>query len=131
LGPGFFYKGIYLIQKRTYFWMNAMDDANSEPKQKERVLALDELISASLTPVGTSEEILGFVVDTSAHGFQISIPKAIPPDTIVELTITRQADDDVWEINKFLAKVRRCDPDELLEESFNIGIKVLEITSGT
>jgi len=110
--------------------MNAMDDANSEPKQKERVLALDELISASLTPVGTSEEILGFVVDTSAHGFQISIPKAIPPDTIVELTITRLADDEVWEINKFLAKVRRCDPDELLEESFNIGIKVLEITSG-
>jgi hypothetical protein len=111
--------------------MNAMDDANSEPKQKVRVLASDELISASLTPLGSEEEILGFVVDTSAHGFQISIPKAIPPETIVELTITRLAEDDIWEINKFLAKVRRCEPDELLEESYNIGIKVLEITSGT
>jgi len=111
--------------------MNEMDDTNSEPKQKVRVLASDELISASLTPLGTEEEILGFVVDTSAHGFQISIPRALSPETIVELTITRLAEDDVWEINKFLAKVRRCDPDELLEESYNIGIKVLEIKPGT
>ena len=67
-----------------------MDDAISDTKQKVRVLASDELVSASLIPLGTEEEILGFVVDTSAHGFQISIPKAIPQDTLVELTITRQ-----------------------------------------
>jgi len=111
--------------------MNAMDDTNSEPKKKVRVLASEELISASLTPLGSEEEILGFVVDTSAHGFQISTSRVIPPETIVELTITRLAEDDIWEINKFLAKVRRCEPDELLEESYNIGIKVIEVIPGT
>lgn len=102
-----------------------MDDAISDTKQKVRVLSTEELISASLTPMGTGEEILGFVVDTSAHGFQISVPKAILPETIVELTITKQEEDDLWEIKKFLAKVRRCEPDELLEDSYNVGVKVL------
>ena len=100
-------------------------DAISDTEQKIRVLSTEELISASLTPVGTGEEILGFVVDTSAHGFQISVPKVIPTETIVELTITRQEADDLWEIKKFLAKVHRCEPDELLEDSYNIGVKVL------
>ena len=104
-----------------------MDDAISDTKQKVRVLASDELVSASLIPLGTEEEILGFVVDTSAHGFQISIPKAIPPETIVELTITRQTEENLWETQKFLARVRRCEPDELLEESFNIGVRILEL----
>jgi hypothetical protein len=106
-----------------------MDDIISDTKQKIRVLATEELVSASLTPLGTEEEILGFVVDTSTHGFQISIPKAIPPETIVELTITRQTEDNLWEIKKFLAKVRRCEPDELLEESYNIGVRVLELNN--
>ena len=104
-----------------------MDDAISDTKKKVRVLATEELVSASLTPVGTEEEIMGFVVDTSAHGFQISIPKEITPETIVELTIIRKTEENLWEIKKFLAKVRRCEPDELLEESYNIGVRVLEL----
>jgi len=104
-----------------------MNDAISDTKQKVRILAIDELVSASLTPLGTEEEIMGFVVDTSAHGFQISIPTAIPPETIVELTITRLTEENLWEIKKYLAKIRRCEPDELLEESYNIGVRVLEL----
>lgn len=106
-----------------------MAENNSENRRKVRILAVDELISASLQPVGKpSEGIFGFVVDMSAHGFQISIPEKIPVGTIIELSITRQSDDDLWETEHFQANVRWCRQDELMEDSFNVGVEILGST---
>jgi len=101
-----------------------MNDSKSDIPQSKRVLAENELISVILQPHGTDQEIMGFVVDRSAHGFQITIPTEIAPETIVELTITRQANEDTWEFESFIATVRWCEPDELDKNSFNIGIRI-------
>lgn len=106
-----------------------MTENNSEKRHKERTLTVDELISASLKPVGTDEEIFGFVVDMSAHGFQISIPREIPAGTTIELSITRQLDDDLWETENFQAKVRWCRQDEIMQDSFNIGVVVIDLAA--
>jgi hypothetical protein len=56
-----------------------MSDSKSENREKVSTLTAGELISASLTPEGTDEEILAFVFDTIDKGFQISIPQKITP----------------------------------------------------
>lgn len=103
-----------------------MDNPRSEKRKKIRILSTDVLISASLIPVGTDVEIFGFVVDTSAQGFQISIPKEIAPQTTVKLTITRLSEDAPWESEDFIAKIRWCRQDEFLT-SFNVGVEIMNL----
>ena len=104
-----------------------MSESNQEKRRKERVLAADELISVSLTPAGTDEEILGFVVDSSAHGFQITVSKEIPPKTTVKISITRQVDGNTWETDTLIARVKWCRQDDFLEASYNIGVEISDL----
>jgi hypothetical protein len=104
-----------------------MSDSNKEKRRKERILATDELISVALTPVGTDDEILGFVVDTSAHGFQITVSQEIPPKTTVKISITKQVDGDTWETDTLIARVKWCRQDEFLTDSYNIGVEISDI----
>jgi hypothetical protein len=101
-----------------------MGDSRSENRKKVRTLATDELISASLRPEGTEEEILGFIVDTSTNGFQISVPKEIALHTTVHLTITRQTESGSGLSENFIARVRWCKRD-IIFTGFEIGVEIL------
>jgi hypothetical protein len=101
-----------------------MGDSRSENRKEVRTLAADELISASLRPEGSEEEILGFIVDTSTNGFQISVPKEIALHTTVHLTINRQTESGSGEAENFIARVRWCKRD-IIFTGFEVGLEIL------
>jgi hypothetical protein len=103
---------------------NSMSDSRSENREKGSTIAAGELISASLTPEGTDEEILAFVFDTIDKGFQISIPQNITPRTIVYFTITRQSENGVAESEKFIARISWCKKDMFIG-GFDVGVEIL------
>jgi hypothetical protein len=105
-----------------------MDDSTSENRKKTRTLATGELISVSLRPDGTDKEILGFVVDKSADGFQISIPEEIAPQTIVFITTTRQSESGSGESESFIVKIRWCKKDTYFD-GFDVGVEILGFAS--
>jgi len=104
-----------------------MSDNTLEMRQHERFLVGDTLISVTLKPIGRDKEIWGIVTNTSMKGFQISIPLLIDPDTMVAVTVTRKLEDDQSEIEHLVGRVRWCEPDDLLDETYNIGLEILEL----
>lgn len=97
----------------------------SDKRRQERRLAEGVLINVTLTPFETDQEIWGVVVDYSAIGFQITVPQYIAADTMVRVTITRRTTGDEWEIEHLVGRVVWCAPDAVLEETYNLGIEVL------
>jgi len=92
-----------------------------EKRQQERFFVSETLISVTLQPFGHDKEIWGVVTNTSINGFQIAIPLQLFPDTLVALTVTREIEQDLSEIEHLVGRVCWCRPDELLEESYNVG----------
>jgi hypothetical protein len=101
-----------------------MADDFSEKRRIERFLADDTLISVTLKPVGHDKEVWGLVTDTSAYGFQISIPLEIQPKTSVLVTITKRLGPDHIETEHLVGIVRWCRPDTILEDTYSIGIEI-------
>jgi hypothetical protein len=104
-----------------------MSDNAPEMRQHERFLVGDTLISVTLKPFGHDKEIWGIVTNTSMNGFQISIPLQIDQETMVAIIVTRELEEDLSEIEHFVGRVRWCKPDDLLDETYNIGIEILEL----
>jgi hypothetical protein len=104
-----------------------MSDNPPEMRQHERFLVGDKLISVTLKPFGHDKEIWGIVTNTSINGFQISLPLRIDPETMVAITVTRELEEDLSEIEHYVARVRWCKPDDLLDETYNLGIEILEL----
>ncbi len=76
-----------------------MEDYTGENRRKqERTLVETELLSVTIKPADTDEEIYGFLVDTSIYGIQISLPVEVTPNTTVELGITKKLADGTWRI---------------------------------
>lgn len=104
-----------------------MSNKTPEMRQHERFLVEDTLISVILNPFGRDKEIWGIVTNTSMNGFQVSIPLQINPGTMIALTITRKLEGDLSEIEHFVGRVRWCKPDDLLDETYNMGLEILEL----
>jgi hypothetical protein len=102
-----------------------MEDYTGENRRKkERTPVETELLSVTIKPADTDEEIYGFLVDTSIYGIQISLPVEVTPDTTVELGITKKLDDGTWEVENLHGKVRWCNPDNFAL-GFNVGVELL------
>lgn len=104
-----------------------MSDNTPEMRQHERFLVGESLISVTLKPFGLDKEIWGIVTNTSANGFQIAIPLQLFPETLVAVTVTREIEKDLTEIEHLVGRVRWCRPDDLLEETYNIGIEIQDL----
>jgi hypothetical protein len=104
-----------------------MSDNAPEMRQHERFLVGDRLISVTLKPFGQDKEIWGIVTNTSLNGFQISMPLPLNPETLVAITVTRELEGDLSEIEHFVGRVRWCKPDDLLDETYNIGIEIKDL----
>ena len=104
-----------------------MSDNPTEMRQYERFLVGDTLISVTLKPFGHDKDIWGIITNTSTNGFQISIPLRIDPETMVAITVTRELEEDLSEIENIVGRVRWCKPDDLLDETYNIGIEIIEL----
>ena len=99
-----------------------------EKRQQERFLVGETLISVTLQPFGHDKEIWGVVTNTSINGFQIAIPLQLFPDTLVAVTVTREIEQDLSEIEHLVGRVCWCRPDDLLEETYNIGVEIQDLT---
>jgi hypothetical protein len=105
-----------------------MDDTNPENRKEERIPTTGKMISVSVRPEGEEEEILGFVVDKSADGFQFSLSKEIAPYTIAFLTLTYHSESVSGESQDFIAKIRWCKKDTLVG-GFRVGVEILGLAS--
>jgi hypothetical protein len=101
-----------------------MDDTKSEKRKEVRTPIAGRMISASIRPQGKENEFLGFVVDRSADGFQVSTTNEIAPDTIVFLKLTYHSESVSGESQDFIAKIRWCKKNTLAE-GFNVGVEIL------
>jgi hypothetical protein len=104
-----------------------MSDNAPEMRRYERFLFKDTLISVILKPFGHDKDIWGIITNASMHGFQISLPVRIDPETMVAITVTWELEEDLSEIEHFVGRIRWCKPDDLLDETYNMGIEILEL----
>jgi hypothetical protein len=104
-----------------------MSNNAPEKRQHERFLVGESLISVTLKPFGLDKEIWGIVTNTSMNGFQIAIPLQLFPETLVAVTVTREIEEDLSEIEHLVGRVRWCRPDDLLEETYNVGIEIQDL----
>ena len=104
-----------------------MSDKILELRQHERFLVEDTLISVTLRPFGYNKDVWGIVTNTSMNGFQISVPLEILPETMVSITVTRKLDDELTEVEHLVGRVRWCKADELLDETYNLGIEIQDL----
>ena len=104
-----------------------MSDNALEKRQHERFLVGESLISVTLKPFGHDKEIWGVVTNTSMEGFQIAVPLELFPGTLAAITVTREIEEDLSEIEHLVGRVCWCRPDELLEETYNIGIEIQDL----
>lgn len=104
-----------------------MEDSFKEKRRFGRSLASDILTSATIKPIGGGAEVWGMVVDSSSRGVMVSLPKKIPPDTKVDISITHQTEDGPMESKQYLGRISWCEPNEHLENTFNIGIEFLNL----
>jgi hypothetical protein len=106
-----------------------MSGSAHDKRKHERFLVSDAFISVTLRPHGYTKEIWGIVTDTSYSGFQISIPLQLPPDTKVDVTVTRKINDALVETEHLTGHVCWCQADSLLEDTFNIGVEIVSSDS--
>lgn len=104
-----------------------MPDNAPENRQHERFLVGDTLISVTLKPFGQDKEIWGIVTNTSVNGFQIATPLQLFPETLVAITVTREIEQDLTEIEHLVGRVRWCNADNLLDETYNVGIEFQDL----
>jgi len=104
-----------------------MEESFKEKRRHGRSLVSDILTSITIKPIGGGAEVWGMVVDSSSRGVMVSLPKEIPPDTKVDITITHQTEDGPMESKQYLGQISWCEPDENMENTFNIGIEFLNL----
>ena len=108
-----------------------MSDNAPKMRRYERFLFKNTLISVPQKPFGHDKDIWGIITNTGMHGFQISLPLRIDPETMVAITVTRELEEDLSEIEHFVGRIRWCKPDDLLDETCNMGIEILELKDYT
>jgi len=104
-----------------------MEESFKEKRRHGRSLVSDILTSVTIKPIGGKTEVWGMVVDSSSRGVMVSLPKEIPTDTKVDITITHQTEDGPMESKQYLGQISWCEPDEHMENTFNIGIEFLNL----
>lgn len=48
-------------------------------------------------------------------------------ETMVAITVSRELEEDLSEIEHFVGRIRWCKPDDLLDETYNMGIEIQEL----
>jgi hypothetical protein len=104
-----------------------MEDSSKEKRRYSRSLVSDILTSAIIKPIGGGAKVWGMVVDSSSRGVMVSLPKEIATDTKVDISITHQTEDGPMDSKQYLGRICWCEPDELMENTFNIGIEFLKL----
>jgi hypothetical protein len=101
-----------------------MRDFKFEKRKEVRFPATDALISASLRPEETDNDVMGSVIDKSVSGFQIRTSEEITSQTIVFLTITEQSETNLEGSERFLA-ITRWSKKAFFVGGFDIGVEIL------
>jgi hypothetical protein len=104
-----------------------MEESFKEKRRHGRSLVSDILTSATIKPIGVGSEVWGMVVDSSSRGIMVSLPQEIAVDTKVDITITHQTEDGPMESKQYLGRISWCEPDEHMENTFNLGIEFLNL----
>ena len=104
-----------------------MEESFKEKRRQGRSLVSDILTSATIKPIGVGSEVWGMVVDSSSRGIMVSLPQEIAVDTKVDITITHQTEDGPMESKQYLGRISWCEPDEHMENTFNLGIEFLNL----
>jgi hypothetical protein len=104
-----------------------VEDSFKEKRKRSRSLVSDILTSATIKPIGGGKEVWGMVVDSSSRGVMVSLPEKFAPETKVDITITHQTEDGPMESKQYLGRICWCQPDEQMENTFNLGIEFLNL----
>lgn len=98
-------------------------------RQHERRAVNDALMISviKLLPSGTT--IQAMIVNSSAHGIQISLAREIAVHDKVEIAINNQLENSLWRKKCYAGRVCWCMPDDHIEDLFNAGILFLELQS--
>jgi len=104
-----------------------MDDPIKEKRRHKRTLVEEILRSAIIKPLGEETEIWGMIVDKNNHGVKVSVPVAIPPKKNIEISIPYRDEDNSWENRQYIGRVCYCNPDEMMGESYYIGVEFLDL----
>ncbi len=72
---------------------------------------------------GRLQDLEGLLNDKGPHGIGVSTRVPIPPETFLDISITDQKDNDLWDTMQFLGEVRWCKPSNVIAGTYLLGIE--------
>ena len=99
-----------------------------EKRKKERYPA-NEAIGVTFSIHGLKQEFDGILNDKSGHGIGITSSEIIPPETMLDISISDPASDDLGTEQHFLGEVCWCESSDLIPDTYLMGIKSHEARS--
>lgn len=106
-----------------------MDTVKPERRKYKRSNITTE-IAVSFSYQKQQNELVGMINDISPHGLGITVAVNVPAETLIDITMGETNENHFLKEERFLGEVRWCRPDPLMEESYNLGIKIRDLTRG-
>lgn len=96
-------------------------------RRKHRRSKIETAIGVTFTLPEKSDEVMGMVNDISPNGLGVATSIGIPSETLLDITIGEGGEKNLLEADHFIGEVRWCQPDPLLKESYNLGIRIRDL----
>ncbi len=89
---------------------------------------LQSVIGVTFSLHGLDQEFSGIINDKCPQGIGISTSEIIPPETMLDITLSEQpSGGHSFSTEKFLGEVRWCSPSEWFGDTFLLGINFQDL----